>query len=294
MVDASSGYELNDDSLKVRADALEKPAETKPEVKAEEKPVEKVDETKPEVKVDETKPVVKDEKHIPNDPSEFQKFVTRSSQENAELRRQNEAHAKEIAELRELVEKATKKPINWDEIAKDPKKAQELWEEHEAEVRQSYEEKIVVKEVEHISKDMARDSQTYPDYKYLYPLMVRLTENEGAEALKHDPNFNFNRDQKVVLHDLYKLAEKISPKQEQPKGDAKSYTAEEIEKIREDARQEAAKAATEKEVKQNAGQSATGQFGGKGRKTPTSLADEVRNAPSLDEARKALKRSQGK
>ena len=141
---------------------------------------------------------------------------------------------------------------------------------------------------------MLHDATNYPEYKNLSPLMIQLTNNNGAEALKHDPNFNFNRGQREVLHDLYKLAEKISPKIEQPKPEGKIMTEADIEKIKEDARKEALSAATTKEAKQAAGGTVTGQFGGKGRKASTSIADEVRNAPTLDEARKALKRSQGK
>jgi len=297
----SMEYSLTDASIKERADKLEAPAEpiaeekpevkeeVKPEVKEDPKPVDKnapKADIKPEIK--------KDEKHVPNDPSEFQKFVTRTGQELADLKRQIENERKEKQELREMFEKAAKKPIDWNAVSKDPAKAQALWEEHEAEVKQQYEEKLFVKDVESISKDMSRDVENYPDFKFLSPLMIKLTNDNGAEALKHDPNFNFNRGQKEVLHDLYKLAEKISPKVEAPKPEGKVMTEADIEKIKEEARQEALKAATTKEAKQAAGASVTGQFGGKGRKTPTSTADEVRNAPTLDEARKALKRSQGK
>jgi hypothetical protein len=299
MVDPQAGYQITDASIKDRADALEKPVETKvetaePEVKTETPEVKtdpKVETKAPET---ETKGAPKaEEKHIPNDPAEFQKFVTRSAQENAELRRKAEAHERELKELRDLVQKATKKPIDWAAISKDPAKVQELWEQHEAELEQEKNSAIFVKEVEYTGKEMARDTQNYPDFVNLQPLMAQLAGTDGSEALKHDPNFNWNRSQKEVLHDLYKLAEKISPKvTSAPTG--KVMTPEEIEKIKEDAKAEAIKAATTKETKQAAGASATGQFGGKGRKASPTTADDIRNAPTLDEARKLLKRSQGK
>lgn len=296
MVD-SQQYELNDANLKERADALEKPVETTPEIKEEPK-VEDLKNAATDIKVEDPKPeakgkpeVKKEEKHVPNDPNEFQKYVTRTGQELADLKRQIEQERKDKQELREMFEKAAKKPIDWNAIAKDPAKAQSLWEEHEAEIKQQYEEKLFVKEVESIGKDMSRDAENYPDYKYLAPHMIALTNNNGEGALKADPNFNFNRPQREVLHDLYKLAERLNPKVEQ-KAEGKVMTAEEIEQIKEEARQEAAKAATTKEAKQAAGGSVTGQFGGKGRKTPTSVADEVRGAKTLDEARAILKRNQ--
>ena len=115
----STQYELNAASLEARADALPK-EETKVEEVKTETPETKVDadpktETKVDVK-DAVKPDIKDEKKAPNDPDEFKKFVTRTGQELADLKRQIENEKREKAELRELFEKASKKPIDWDAV----------------------------------------------------------------------------------------------------------------------------------------------------------------------------------
>lgn len=203
-------------NIQERSDTLAaaevKANETKPEVKAETKPEVKaeVKETKSEVKAD-IKPEVKSEvksevkeTKMPNDPAELRKWATKASQESAALR-------EEMKAVKAALEKMSKKPIDYKELAKNPDSIQKQIELERQEAIAEMQDKLqeattraVAQEttVERLRRE--QDSANYPEWKRVFPLIQNLASNT-------DGRINFNQKPSDVLDALYELALQLSP-----------------------------------------------------------------------------------
>jgi hypothetical protein len=184
--------------------------EVKPEVKAPEvKPAEpKAPEVKaPEVKAPEVKPEAKvepTEKKQPNDPAELRKWATKAAQEAA-------AANERIKKLEAAIAKLAKKPVDYEALAKDPEALKKHVEAERAEAAAEMEKQLTEERTERVKNEtvvarleMERDAENYPRWGKLFPLIQNLAGNQ-------DGRINFARPPREVLHDLYILAEQLSP-----------------------------------------------------------------------------------
>ena len=208
---------ISDEEVAKRAEALDQQLEAtpEPEVKesevAPEDPEDKVEPIKEEVKIEpkkeETKTEVKAEpkaevKVETKDPyKELRREFTKRSQENADLK-------KELQALKEIVEKATKKPVDLKELAKDPDALLKHYQEQEAQslkATEEYKNQIRQYETRQESANRANDPEKYPNWKKAERVMGELI------ALK-DPTFlsKFdwaNGDIKEVLDQAYEYVQ---------------------------------------------------------------------------------------
>lgn len=206
--------QVNPSTIAERAEKLVVAPEVKPEPVAVVTPEPVV---KPEVKPDPSsstsdpskKSEVVVEKPIPNDPTELRKWNTKVSQENAAMR-------EEIRSLKNAVEKMTKKPIDYKELAKNPDSLKSHIEAERAEAVAEMQDKLqtalntaVEKEtqVERIRRE--QDIANFPEWKRLFPVIQNLASNT-------DGRINFNKKPSDVLDDLYALALQLSPVQVVP------------------------------------------------------------------------------
>lgn len=206
--------QVSPSSIQTRAEALTASAETKapeaaaPEVKAPEvkAPEVKAPEVKaPEVKAPEVKaPEVKVEAKMPNDPTELRKWATKASQESASLR-------DEVKALKTAIEKMSKKPVDYKELAKNPELIQKQIELERQEAIAEMQDKLqeattraVAQEttVERIRRE--QDTTNYPEWKRVFPLIQNLAANT-------DGRINFNQKPSDVLDALYELALQLAP-----------------------------------------------------------------------------------
>lgn len=187
----------------VKAPEAKAPEAKAPEVKASEA---KAPEAKPgEVKLPDAKaPEIKDAPKTPNDPAELRKWATKASQENAALR-------DEIKAVKAAIEKMTKKPVDYKELAKNPELIQKQIEterqEAIAEMQQTLIEKTnLAVQNETIVEKMRReqDVENYPEWKRVFPLIQNLASNT-------DGRVNFNQKPGDVLDALYQLAIQLAP-----------------------------------------------------------------------------------
>lgn len=182
-----------------------------PEVKtetpaAEVKPATPAAEVKPEAKV-ETKaaePEVKGEKKQPNDPAELRKWATKSSQEAAALR-------EELKAVKAAIEKMSKKPVDYVALAKDPEALRKHIESERAEAASEQEKQFKTERDERIKSETIlwkeryeRDTENYPRWGKLFPLIQTLSANS-------DGRINWKQPTPEILRDLYVLAEQLSP-----------------------------------------------------------------------------------
>lgn len=181
----------------VKAPEVKAPEAKAPEVKA---PEAKAPEITKEIKLPESKEAPK----TPNDPAELRKWATKASQENAALR-------EEIKSVKAAIEKMTKKPVDYKELAKNPdliqKQIEQERQEAIAEMQQTLREKEnAVVENKTIVERMRReqDKKNYPLWDKLFPLIQTL-------AVNGDGRVNWNQDPGFALDEAYALAEKISP-----------------------------------------------------------------------------------
>lgn len=205
-VEAMAAAEKETPAAEVKAPEVKAP-ET-PEVKAPEvkAPEVKAPEVKaPEVKVEVKAPEVKaPEKKKPNDPDELRKWSTKLSQENAQLR-------EDMKTIKAALEKMTKKPIDYAAIAKDPESLKAHIEQEKAEAVRDLQEELkkannqaVQNETLVAKMELEKDTENYPRWGKLFPLIQNLAANT-------DGRINFQRAPREVLHDLYTLAEQLSP-----------------------------------------------------------------------------------
>lgn len=175
---------------KAAADAAAKPADTKP-VDSVVDPSKKI-----EVKPDAAK--------MPNDPAELRKWATKASQESAALR-------EEMKGLKLSIEKLTKKPVDYKELAKNPELIQKQIEAERQEAIAEMQDKLaeattkaVANEtvVERIKRE--QDTVNYPEWKRVFPLIQNLASNT-------DGRINFNQAPADVLDSLYALAVQLAP-----------------------------------------------------------------------------------
>lgn len=186
-----------------KAPEVKAPEAKAPEVKA---PEVKAPEVKaPEVKAPEVKPVEKPaEKKQPNDPNELRKWSTKLSQENAALR-------DEMKAIKAAIEKMSKKPVDYAELAKNPDslKAHIEAERQEAvkELTEKYVEArdtAVANETQLVRLQMEKDTENFPRFGKLFPLIQTLANN-------NDGRVNWNQAPRLVLEEAYALAEQLSP-----------------------------------------------------------------------------------
>lgn len=240
---------VSPDSIQERADKLAAAPEpeVKPEIKAEVVPEAKVEvkaEVKPveqSIKSDTSKkaeaPV---EKPIPNDPAELRKWNTKVSQENAAMR-------EEVRALKASIDRMMKKPIDYKELAKNPEALQKQIDQEKAEAIAEMQDKLqeattraVAKETEVERIRCEHDTENFPEWKRVFPLIQNLAANT-------DGRINFNKPPKEVLKDLYDLATQLAPAkiveetptppapQTPPAPVAKTYTEADLEAARKEA-----------------------------------------------------------
>lgn len=184
-------------SAEVKAPEAEAKA---PEVKA---PEVKVEPKAPEAEV--KAPEVKPEKRQPNDPNELRKWATKSAQEAAALR-------EEMKAMRAAIDKMSKKPVDYAALSKDPEALKKHVEQERAEAAAEFQRKLTeannraMKNETLVAKaEFEKDTQNYPRWNKLFPLIQNLAANS-------DGRINFNgRPAADVLHDLYTLADELSP-----------------------------------------------------------------------------------
>lgn len=184
------------------------PEITTPEVKAPEVKAPVVaPEIKPEVKVEvkAPEPEVKPEKKQPNDPAELRKWSTKLSQENAALR-------DEMKAIKAAIEKLSKKPVDYKELAKDPEAIRKQIEVERQEAASELQTKLTeatnkaLRNETMVAKmEFERDTENYPRWNKLFPLIQNLAANSDGRVKFND------RPAGDVLHDLYVLADQLSP-----------------------------------------------------------------------------------
>jgi hypothetical protein len=283
--------QVNPNNIQDRADKLasvEKPVETPapvaPVAPVVEAPKPDVTPVTPEpVKKPDIKPVESVEPvKQPNDPTELRKWATKASQENAELK-------KEMRELKAAIEKMTKKPIDYKELAKNPEAIQKQIEierqEAIAEMQTQLEEKaLLATKNETVVERMKReqDSTNFPEWKRVFPLIQNLAANT-------DGRINFNKAPGDVLDDLYALALQLAPApvvtpKEEPKVEekpvvpaAKTYSEAEVEAIRKEAFAKAQEA-----LKNEANGAGLGSAGKGGRRSSGVSKEALTEMPLAD------------
>lgn len=154
-------------------------------------------------------------KKVPNDPEELRKWSTRTSQENAKLR-------KEMADLKEaqdktfkLLSKISKTPIDYKELAKDPEKLQKFIEEERENATTELKAQLdqatnQAREKDTVVERMKRehDTENYPEWKRLYPNIVKIAMGPTGQG---DPRIDFTKPAGDVLDALYELALSENP-----------------------------------------------------------------------------------
>lgn len=231
-------------------------------------------------------------KKQPNDPDELRKWSTRTSQENAKLR-------KEMAELKEAQEKTfkllaslSKKPVDYKELAKDPAALEKFVEDERQSLTSEYQEQLEAlatqaREKDTIVEKMRReqDPENYPRWKELYPAIVKIAVGPAGTG---DPRVDFTKPASEVLDQLYEIAVQENPKSaEPPKPETppeKTYTeaevkamvadmvAKEREVISKSAREAAEKEAQESLRREAAGSTVASAGKGAGRVPTDQLA----------------------
>lgn len=200
--------EAADAAAKVAADksaADKSAADAAAKVAADKAAAEKVVTDKSKPAVDSAKPVEKTENsNMPNDPKELRKWATKASQESAALR-------DEVKALKAAIDKLSKKPVDYKELAKNPEAIQKQIELERQEAIAEMQDKLqeattraVAQEttVERIRRE--QDTVNYPEWKRLFPLIQNLAANT-------DGRINFNKAPSDVLDDLYALALQLAP-----------------------------------------------------------------------------------
>lgn len=188
--------------------ATPEPEAAKPAEPAKPEPV-KPEAGKPEAvkPAEPAKPVEKPaEKKQPNDPAELRKWSTKLSQENAQLR-------DEMKAIKAAIEKMSKKPVDYAELAKNPDglKAHIEAERQEAvkELTQQLAEKntLALKNATMYERTVReKDTVNYPRWEKLFPLIQTLAANGDGRV-----NWNHPDGPGVALDEAYALAEQLSP-----------------------------------------------------------------------------------
>jgi hypothetical protein len=218
----------------------------------------------------------------PNDPAELRKWATKASQENAALR-------EEMKAIKNALDKLTKKPVDYKELAKNPEaiqkqieiERQEAIEEMQAQLE---EKSLQATKNETVVERMKReqDVANFPEWKRVFPLIQNLAANT-------DGRINFNKAPGDVLDDLYALALQLSPApvvapKEEPKVEekpvtppVKTYSEAEVEAIRKDAFAKAQEA-----LKNEANGAGLGSAGKGGRRSSGVSKEALAEMPLAD------------
>lgn len=158
---------------------------------------------------DEKNPPVPEKKSQPDDPKELRKWATKLSMENAEIRKQLESLAASLS-------RAQQKKIDWKELAKDPTKLEKAIEERENELVRSHQQEYtdsLTKAAAEITTYEANarlaDKDNYPRWAELLPVIKQLSAPTPQQP-SGDPRINFNQHPKIVLDELYDLAQKVT------------------------------------------------------------------------------------
>lgn len=192
--------QINPNVIQERAEALAAPVE-KPVEPVVVKPVEPVAPVEKPVEpvVEKVEPV-----KVPNDPAELRKWNTKISQENAALR-------DDIKGLKTAIEKLSKKPVDYKELAKNPDSIKAQIEAERAEAIAEMQDQLQVATTRAISQETTverirreQDTANYPEWKRVFPIVQNLAANT-------DGRVNFNRKPGEVLDELYALAVQMAP-----------------------------------------------------------------------------------
>ena len=194
----------------VKAPEAKAPETKEPEVKAPEAkaPEAKAPEVKaPEVKAPEAKapevkaPEVKaPEKKQPNDPNELRKWSTKLSQENAQLR-------DEMKSIKAALDKMTKKPVDYAELAKNPDSLKAHIEAERQEAIKDLQQQLAEKNTLALKNETMYERAVREKDKVNYPLWEKLFPRIQALAAVSDGRVNWNQAPSLALDEAYALAE---------------------------------------------------------------------------------------
>lgn len=232
----------------------------------------------------------KGNKKVPDDPSELRKWNTRVSMELSEVKKQ-------VAAVAELLNKNAKVKVDYVALAKDPAKLQAAIEAREKEIvsehQTQFEQQVTQATAEitqYESDKRLTDSENYPMWAELLPTMKRLAAPTAAQP-NGDPRVNFAQHPKLVLDDLYALAQEIAesdptfkkPAAKAPASTAKTYSQEEHEAAVTKAREEAAAEAAAALRNENRGAGVGGMGKGSSKGAPGKVDKTVLwNMPMAD------------
>lgn len=177
--------------------------------------------------------VAEPEKKISNDPEELRKWNTRVSMELSDVK-------KRLEDLTEVLNRTSKKQVDWKELAKDPAKLQEALEAERGEWEQKFNDAQFesTREITQLENERRKHDPAYPRWTELQPVIVNL-------AAAADSRINFNQHPKKALDQMYELAIEIADKDpnfkraQVPAAGPKTYTEEELNTRLEEARTEA-------------------------------------------------------
>jgi hypothetical protein len=300
---------VNAREIDARAEALEKAspaAVAEPEIKEEPKLEAKEEGPKPQPKV-EAKETIKEPKaptkeaktqsptevtdnkvEKPKSDSEVRKWATKTSQENAQLR-------KDLQALRESVEKMTKKPLDLNELSKNPEQLQKLWQDREAEFAKlnfNLLQSNRAFQTSQISQRRLNQPEEYPNWNKAAKIMEDLVG-------KRDPGF-LNlcdwgaEDPEVALDKGYEYVKPMIDQTDWSKipgfEDKQAIAEAEINKRIEAARKEAYNQALEESRARANGSTVAGMGGAKTGRTPTTPDYNSMDMKSLE---KLLKKQSG-
>jgi len=191
-------------SIAERAEKLEaeKPAETSAESTVETtEPAKTEPVLEKKTEPAKTEPVL--EKKVPNDPDELRKWNTKVSMELSDVKKQ-------LQLLAESLNKVSKKPVDWKELAKDPAKLQAAVEAQQkeaiGEVESKYNEQLAARDHEIVESEKERrlHDPKYPRWGELMPKMISL-------AVNGDRRIDFTKPPKQCLDQMYEVASSETP-----------------------------------------------------------------------------------
>lgn len=181
------------------------------------------------------------EKKIPNDPEELRKWNTKVSMELAEVRKQGAETQKKLETLAEILNKTSRKQVDWKDLAKDPVKLQAAIEEQRKQDSTEYEEKFNKAALESKTRITRLENQRRM-HDPAYPRWAELNQAIVDMAVKGDPRVDFSKDPADVLDRMYELAQEAKPaeaKAAAPAPVAKTYSDADMAAAKEEARKEA-------------------------------------------------------
>jgi hypothetical protein len=173
----------------------------------------------------------------------------------------------------------------------------ELVEEHQSKFSEEKNE-MIAEITRYEDQSRSRDKENYPQWVELKPIMQALSEPNQAQP-HGDPRINFNRHPRLVLDDLYVLAQKIAANDpsfkkavEKPAAaNGKTYSQEELDaKIKEAADKAASEVAANLRNEAKGG-SVTGMTKGAGKGKPGEIDKDVAWNMPLNDLKSSIQKA---